>query len=400
MRPQLPRLRRGVSLIEALVAMGVMAFGMLAVVGLQVTLRTNGDLSKQRAEAVRIAQQSVEDWRAFTGLETTAGVVDYQDLVSDGPTVVASTTAVAYNATYSRTRAVTTWPGGSPPMKTLSVTVAWTDRTGAPQSVQLSSVIAGISPELAGSLAIPPSGVPGRRPMGRSEGIPYTAVDIGSGKSAFVPPQAAGGTVVWVFTNLTGLLTTCAIVDLAQPLSSGNINNCGGRAQLLQGSVNFASTAAQASATEAVSPTGVAFAVEVKVMRTLPAVLTVASGTGCFTTPPLAGQNNVAYYCAVPVSANVADPPTWSGYSIVTSADLPVAPVVGDKSTCRYTTQRNDDAIANNKHPRAYSAVGAALTQQNFLVVKAVANSADDCPDGAPLPPGSTTFPQPQTAPP
>ena len=392
---------RGVSLIEALVAMGVMAFGMLAVVGLQMTLRTNGDISKQRAEAVRIAQQSIEGWRAFVAFEATPGL-DYQELITDGPTVVPSSNPGApYNATYTRTRTVTEWPGGSPPMKTLGVTVTWADRNGDTQRVQLSSVIAGVAPGLAGSLALPSDGVSGRQPLGgRNPGIPYTAIDIGGGRSAFVPPQGAGGTVVWVFDNLTAVVTTCTILDLLQPITAGNIVSCTGRAQLLQGYVNFASTAAQATAAEAVSPTGSAFTVEVKVMRTLPATLTVATGSGCYTPVPVAGQPFVAYYCAVPVSLNLADPPIWSGYAIVTSATLPVAPAVGDLSTCRYTTQRDDSVIANIKHPRTYSAVGTALTKQNFLIVKVVANNASDCPDGAPLPAGATTYPQPQTPPP
>ena len=46
-------LQRGISLVEALVAMLVMSFGMLAIVGLQATLRLNADVAKQRAEAVR-----------------------------------------------------------------------------------------------------------------------------------------------------------------------------------------------------------------------------------------------------------------------------------------------------------------------------------------------------------
>jgi Tfp pilus assembly protein PilV len=387
------RLQRGISLIEAVVALGVMAFGMLGVVGLQVTLRSNGDIAKQRAEAVRIAQQAVENWRAIGAIENTAGVVDYQELEpDDGPTNV-----VGINATYSTTRTV--WTSGSPPMKTLAVAVTWSDRAGEVQTVQLNSVIAGVAPELAGSLAVPPSGGPSRQPKGRNPGIPYTATELGGGYSAFKPPQGAGGTVVWVFNNLTGVLQTCAILDLLQPLTAGNIVGCVGRAQLLSGYVNFADDSAQATAAEALAPTGAAFAVEVTVMRTLPAPLTVATGSGCFTEPPLAGVPYLAYYCAVPVSADLADPPIWSGYSIVTSASLPVAPVVGEKSTCRYTTERSDNAIANYKHPRAYSAVGEPLANQNFLVVKVVTNDASDCPDGAPLPTGTTTFPQPQTPP-
>ena len=54
---------RGVTLIEALVALAVMSFGMLAVVGVQATLRVNGDVAKQRAEAVRIGQEAVERLR-------------------------------------------------------------------------------------------------------------------------------------------------------------------------------------------------------------------------------------------------------------------------------------------------------------------------------------------------
>jgi hypothetical protein len=69
-------------------------------------------------------------------------------------------------------------------------------------------------------------------------------------------------------------------------------------------------------------------------------------------------------------------------------------------STSRYTSVRQDTpAPANAKHPRAYSAVGGPLSNQNFLVVRVVANDDSDCPTGSPLPSGTTTFPQPQTAP-
>ena len=93
---------RGVSLIEALVALGVMAFGMMALLGLQSTLRGNADVARQRAEAVRIAQESIEDWRAFGAIETAVGIVDYAEIVSDGPVDIAGV-----NASYARRRVVT-----------------------------------------------------------------------------------------------------------------------------------------------------------------------------------------------------------------------------------------------------------------------------------------------------
>ena len=128
---------RGVSLIEALVALGVMAFGMLAVLGLQSTLRGNADVARQRAEAVRIAQESIEDWRAFGAIETTNGIVDYAEIVSDGPTDIAGV-----NATYARLRIVTA--SDSPPMKSLVVTVTWRDRTDEEQTVTLRTAIAAV----------------------------------------------------------------------------------------------------------------------------------------------------------------------------------------------------------------------------------------------------------------
>ena len=59
-------IQRGVSLIEAIVAMAVMAFGMMAIVGLQTTLRQNSDIAKQRSEAVRIAEEAIEQWRGYS----------------------------------------------------------------------------------------------------------------------------------------------------------------------------------------------------------------------------------------------------------------------------------------------------------------------------------------------
>ncbi len=63
---------RGTSLVEAVVAMAVMAFGMLAVVGVQSTLRLNADVAKQRSEAVRIAQEAMEAARGFGVIEAPA----------------------------------------------------------------------------------------------------------------------------------------------------------------------------------------------------------------------------------------------------------------------------------------------------------------------------------------
>ncbi|MBK9136249.1 MAG: prepilin-type N-terminal cleavage/methylation domain-containing protein [Betaproteobacteria bacterium] len=73
---------RGISLIEALVAMAIMAFGMLGVVGMQATLRANADAAKQRSEATRLAEEKIEQWRSFSVLPTTTGVKAFADIAT------------------------------------------------------------------------------------------------------------------------------------------------------------------------------------------------------------------------------------------------------------------------------------------------------------------------------
>ncbi len=372
--------QRGVSLVEALVAMAVMAFGMLAVVGLQVTLRSNGDVSKQRAEAVRIAQQSIEEWRAFTAMEATpAPVVDYQDLVTDGPVNVAG-----INATYARTRTVTAWPGGSPPMKTLAVAVTWDDRNGQPQSVLLNSVISGVAPELAGSLAVPTNGVSGRQPLGRHRAIPALAKELG-GVSGFMPPQPAGGGVTWVFNNVSGLITgVCNLPGrTTATLVAADVAACSAntRAQLLRGYVQFAALAIAPNAAQAETPTGLPRDLDISLALTSvpahpapPACFDDAEAVAFAAVPGSA----VSYYCAIFSNANGL----WSGRSRVVPSGWTVGTAAGEYKICRYTPLAADNpANAKNvDHPLDYtepgSAAYASLAGQNFLVISA----AHDCP--------------------
>ena len=382
LRPHSRLRERGISLIEALVAMGVMAFGMLAVVGLQVTLRANSDVAKQRAEAVRIAQGEVEHWRAFTRIpHLDAFTTSYDDLISDAPPAY-----VGINATYQTTRTITTT--GSPPFKTLFVQVAWKDRADQDQSVQLSTAIAGTPPELVGTLALPPSGIPARQPLGRNPAIPVLAKDFGD-RSGFVPPQPGGGTVTWVFNNTTGLIVgVCAAAGVANSslLTIDIINSCDATTrQLLSGYVRFASTAAlHVPASEARSPGGLAMNLHLTLTPGPTSAAVVLSSTCFDDAATVAGAAvpgaAVSYYCAIVSSASK----TWAGRSridplaggwTISNAGAP------NFTVCRYTPLANDGGAGskNVDHPLNYteagSAAGAALTNQNFLVITA----ADGC---------------------
>ena len=67
---------RGASLLEALIAMLVMAVGMLGIAVLQAKQRAHADVAKQRSEAVRIAQEDIENFRAYGTLTSDAGVAN------------------------------------------------------------------------------------------------------------------------------------------------------------------------------------------------------------------------------------------------------------------------------------------------------------------------------------
>jgi hypothetical protein len=409
MSRRLTQVRSGIALIEALIALAVMAFGMLAIVGMQGTLRQNSDLSRQRAEAVRIAQQQIERARAYAVLVDPANPATntFSSLASLGAREVAG--VAGRSTTFTLATQVPEGAGlpllanNLPSLKGLNVTVTWRDRTDIEQAVSLSTAIHGVAPELAGTLSIPPNGTPTSSAGGRNRAIPWNTTPLSGGRSGFVPPQPADGTVVWVFDNVTGILRVCTIVNLGVNLAAaGNISGCDGvefeKYELLTGDVNFANNAAlQATADDALRPKGTAFQVAVQFNQTAPSGLAISPS--CFTELPVLGRSTVAYFCAVPIGAERARLP-WSGYSVVTSSLLPTEPVVGGFSTCRYTSIRADSpAPANNRHPRSYSDVKGPLAGQNFLVVRVVSNNADDCPDGLPLPSGTTTFPQPQSAP-
>ena len=413
--------QRGVSLVEALVALAVMAFGMLGLAGVQSTLRLNADVSKQRSEAVRIAQAAVEDWRAYALLAATPDVVDYADIVTAGPTAEAG-----INATYQVTRTVTDSAAPASRSKTVVVDVTWTDRANQPQGVRLPSSIAGIAPELAGSLTVPAAGDPTRQPRGRSTGIPAAAIDQGDGTSRFVPPGSTA--TAWTFNNATGVIASiCTLSDPPADTSSCIATN----ARLLSGFVRFAlqmiepttelptPIPVQPTPEQSEVPPSAALAVQVTVEMTLPIP---AATVECF---EALSSNRVAYYCAVPVTT---DAQRWSGRSLL--GGLPLATGRPDASAtsyriCRYTPvrgcqptvgstiwgERGSTAsctgaspspgrlMGNADHPRDYASVEASLTNHNFLVIRSGdGTTAFNCPEddrSTPFVNGSTSHHQP-----
>lgn len=386
--------QRGVSLIEAIVALGVMAFGMLALVGVQATLRGSGDLARQRTEAMRIAQETMESYRAYAALAGTAGKLDFGEITTLARTAFVPTgTALAnrLNTTFYTTITAPT-VANSAAMKPVAVTVDWTDRSSQFQAVELRSLIAGVPPELPGSLALPPSSDPFAAPRGRHRNVPLAAFSLpGTGLSVFKPPRPSG-TVAWVFNNLTGLVTGLCTVDVAltnETLTTSTAQDCANTrtattAQLVSGYVRFAGGDPSANNNaEAESPSGNVLNLSMDFDLT-------SSGhpspeSECYDDAPRTTadavartDSQVAYYCIV--YSNTAG--TFAGRLRIAPRRLDSAgspwPIdisgASNYKVCRYTPP--EASTRNIDHPLDYTSAGSppftGLTNQNFLVIGAV----------------------------
>ena len=214
---------RGVLLIEALVALLVVAFGMVTLMGLQNSLRLSADLARQRGEALRLAQRDMETLRAYSVLEKAQSTADAQDFAS-----IASTERTIHadsegaNAEYALTRQVSS--SDDPKLKSIHTTVSWTDRSGTGQRVTLDSLIFGADPSLGAALSIAPGSAPS---PSRDASIPARAKDLGNGSSAYKPVE--DGSVAWLFNNVDAVITSVCTVptDISTAaLTSADLRDC------------------------------------------------------------------------------------------------------------------------------------------------------------------------------
>jgi Tfp pilus assembly protein PilV len=390
---------RGVSLVEAMVALAVMAFGMLTIVGVQSTLRLNGDIAKQRTEATHIAARHMERLHSFTAVDTD-GVPSFADITTStaAPATVMNTGTATSSADYTVETAVV--DTADPPAKALRVTVRWTDRAGQGQQVMLSSVLSSAVPALSGTLAIRPGTAPAgpvRRPYRRHQSIPVQARDFGS-SSAFVPP-GPGPRMAIVFNNITGVVT--GVCNVAPDTTNNNVelsdiascsNNTTG--QLLSGFVRFNRNTSPGALTAAdvEDPQGQALNLVMLIALT-------SSGHPnspiCFSEGVNFGQTVVAYFCVIHSNSSGL----WSGTTAIEPSGFGSdAWLIGDDPmgtdpqrfrVCRYTTASSDNqTVPNQDHPRNYSDVIGNLTNQNFVVIPA----RKSCPTDVPANPSAGDF--------
>jgi type IV pilus modification protein PilV len=238
----------GFAIIEALVALLVVAFGMLAIASFQFTLSRASDVAKQRTEATRIAQREVDRLRSFGQRQSDGNLTDARysyvdDVVSTS--TAQTVTGLTTNTTYQISRQVRTAanmpvsaassPSLTPSldrMRFVTVIVSWIDRIGQPQDVRLQTAISDGDPGDLGALGVARRAASTLRPKNRNINVPYPAVNIAAcpsgvagGCSAFVAPP---GNVAYVFTNDTGnvvqqcTLATYTIATLSRPADPNN----------------------------------------------------------------------------------------------------------------------------------------------------------------------------------
>jgi Tfp pilus assembly protein PilV len=374
--PQHPRRRAlGVSLIEALVALAVLAFGLLGVAGMQSSLRATADSTRQRAEAVRMAQEKIEELRAFALLSGAgSGQVDYDDIVSGNDTP-APPSGYA-NTSFARTWTVTTPGSGAPPFKVLNVSVTWTDRNNVSGSVTLTSNVLRAAPAVAAAKMLRGDLSAVQLPRGRNVDIPPGAIDNGDGTSRFTPPGGSGQT--WTIDNITGLVTeTSTDPDACRTTGDSPVARC----MILWGIVRFVNAGSQPTGADAeipdgsrVSGTGVSLAMTTP---TTPATIT------CFTET---GSLRVGYYCLV--QGTNTSPPQWTGSEpTVRITGLTLAANAADATAssfrvCRYTPVLTHTPTGGNAdNPLKFTDVRTSLGNKNYLVIRAGDDStAYTCP--------------------
>jgi len=138
---------QGFGLIEALMAMALLGFGLFAVVGVTGTVMDKNDESKKSSIAMTLAQDKIEYIKGVSQAWLMSGAdgLDSPDLVSGvwtanagGETVDAEGNAAVSGSTYDRSWTISEVAGENY-LYTLSVDMTWQD--GGTKTLQLNTQV-------------------------------------------------------------------------------------------------------------------------------------------------------------------------------------------------------------------------------------------------------------------
>ncbi len=181
-----PEHARGVALLDVLLAMLVLAIGLLSIAPLQGLIARSNIAAWQRAMAGELAQQKLEDLRGFAQLDTGSGAAfGYDDIANNSgglrrsdsilslPAGAIERSGNRYTLSWSvseiawcdgvetRARCTRSWRSDA---KLLRVMVTWSDEAGASQELSLESIVAALEPANGATALL-------RRPLPRTPQI-------------------------------------------------------------------------------------------------------------------------------------------------------------------------------------------------------------------------------------
>lgn len=134
----------GLTLIEILIAMAILAGGIVVIVKFQGDLMRNLGATQQQAEAISLAESKLNELRNYTVIESGGSGTAYDDISSGSETV--SNNSTTYTTTWNVTNV------SDPPHKVIQVTVSWSDSAGQTQSVTLESIVGEVDPAKSGEV--------------------------------------------------------------------------------------------------------------------------------------------------------------------------------------------------------------------------------------------------------
>lgn len=131
----------GFTLLEACLAFGVLAYGLLALAQFQFSLLASAEAARETGQALRLAQATLERERGFTALQPAPDARDFAQIAS-------FTQRPAHAAGGPREAQITLDVTDHPAEhhKALQVTVSWRDRLGRERAVRLDTLVAAVAP--------------------------------------------------------------------------------------------------------------------------------------------------------------------------------------------------------------------------------------------------------------
>jgi prepilin-type N-terminal cleavage/methylation domain-containing protein len=360
--------QRGFSLIESLIALVVTAFGLLAIAGVGVKLAHSEDVARQRGEAVRLAQEKIEELRGFTQITAAPGVVSWTGLASaaDAITDGSMLNGEAYRTNTSFERSWTMLDSADDAWRRVQVTVAWADSVSGSsdkQSLSFSTIISKTDPADVGSLAFPlPGNTSLKRPKNRSLNIPVPGLDLGDGTSV-VPV----GKYSVIFSNETGYVVRLCLVTITKAAEVNDTTCPPETAYVVAGYISLNGF----SGTANVFPTGldVSTLSLSGVVQGSKTICEVSVAENQNTGAQIAGYRY--YICILSVPSQGA---AWSGKIRLAAPALSAGTT--DYTVCRFefdAATSGSDANSNMRNQQDYANVTESLDNQNYVLSKTAA---------------------------